>query len=53
MIEAGLGGSFGPVVARNSGVLGSNPDRVGCLSLELCIHSAPNCSKAWGEQCCL
>ena len=27
--------------------------RVGCLSSRLCIYSAPNCSKAWGVQCCL
>ena len=39
-------GSFGPVVARNSEVLGSNRGRVGCLSSGLCIYSVPNCSNA-------
>ena len=46
-------GSFGPVVARNSEVLVSNPGRVRCVSSRLCIYSAPNCSKAWSAQCCL
>ena len=31
-IVAGPDGSSGPVVARHSQVLGSNPGRVGCLS---------------------
>ena len=42
IILAGPDGSFGPVVAQNAEVLGSNPGRV-----SLCIYSAPNCSKAW------
>ena len=44
---AGPDGSSGPLVARNSEVLGSNPGWVGCLSSRLCIYSGPNCSKAW------
>ena len=47
MILASPDGSFGPVVARNAEVLGSNPGRVGCSSSSLCIYIAPNCSKAW------
>ena len=31
--------SFNPVVARNSEVLGSNPDRAGYLSSRLCIYT--------------
>ena len=34
-------------------LLGSNPDRVGYLLSQLCIHSAPNWSKAWSVQWCV
>ena len=37
IILAGPDGSFGPVVARNAEVLGSNPGRVGCSSSSLCM----------------
>ena len=46
---AGPDGSFIPVVAQNSEVLGSNPDRVGCLTSGLCIYSAPKLFK--GMEC--
>ena len=46
-------GSFSPVLARNSEVLGSNPDWVGYLSLGLCKYSALNCSKVRSVQCCI
>ena len=36
-----------------SEVLGSNRDRVRCLSSGLCIYSAPNCQKAWNVPCSL
>ena len=35
MLKLAPDGSFGPAVARN------------CMSLRLCIYSAPSCSKAW------
>ena len=42
-IWADADGSFDPVVARNSEVLGSNPGQVGYLSSRLCI--CIQCSK--------
>ena len=53
IILAGPDDSFGPVVARNSEVLVSNPGHTGCVSSKLCIYSAPNSSKVWSAQCCL
>ena len=46
LLKAGPDGSFDPVVAQNSEVLGSSPGRFRCLSSGLCICSDPNCSKA-------
>ena len=43
----------GPVAVRNAEVLWSNPDRVGCLSSGLCLHSALSCAKSWSVQYCL
>ena len=34
-------------------LLGSNPGRVGYLLSQLCIYSAPDCSKARSVQWCL
>ena len=56
-VSAGPDGSFGPVVVRDSDVLGWNPSPFGYVSSMLCMYSvpysAPNSLKAWSVQYCL
>ena len=51
IILAGLDCSFGPVVARNAEVLGSNPGRVGCSSSSLCIYTVLQTVQSLGVCC--